>query len=69
MIPLIFCDNVWCCFRVERCSALRGWDSGNEPHYGIETILMVYWSSCGSDQAMCLEERFVADGFWVANGE
>ena len=30
---------------------------------------MVYWSSCGSDQAMCLEELLVADSFWVANGE
>ena len=50
--------------------ALRGWDSGNEPHSGIKTSSMAYWSSCGSDQAMCLEELLVvADGSGVANGE
>ena len=48
---------------------LRGWDSESEPHYGIKTSSMVYWSSCGSDQVMCLKELLVAGGFWVANGE
>ena len=60
--PLTSCDDVWRWFRVGRCLALRGWDSGSEPHYGIKTSSMVYWSSCGSDQAMCLEELLVADG-------
>ena len=42
---------------------------GSEPHYGIKTSVMMYWGSCGSDQAMCLKELLVADGLGVANGE
>ena len=39
----------------------RDWDSGCEPHYTIKNRLMVYWSSCGSDQAVCLEDPLVKD--------
>ena len=28
----------------------------------------MYWSSCGSDQTVCLEKLLVADGFRVVNG-
>ena len=60
---------MWCWFRVGKCLALRGWDGGNEPHYGVKTSLIVYWSSCGSDQAMCLKGLPMAEGFWVTKEE
>ena len=46
----------------------RGWDSGCEPHYAIKKSLIVYWSSCGSDQAVCLEELLETDAFGLKEG-
>ena len=40
----------------------KRWDSGCEPHYGIKTSYSI-GCGCGGDQAICLEEMLVADGF------
>ena len=50
-------------FLVGMMLTTSGWDSGCEPHYVIKKSLMMYWSSCGSDQAVCLEELLVANVF------
>ena len=50
-------------FLVEILHGTRGWDRACEPHYTAKKSLVVYWSSCGSDQAVCPEELLVADSF------
>ena len=40
------------------------WESGCRPHFTIERKdVRVIWSSCGVDQAVCLEDGLVADVF------
>ena len=48
-------------FLVGMLLGTRGWDRGYEPHYTIKKSLMVYRSSCGSGQAVCLGELIVTD--------
>ena len=51
------------------CVRGNTWDSENEPHYDIEESLMVYWSSSGSDKAVCPEELLVADALGLKKRE
>ena len=56
-------------FLVGMLLSTRGWDSEGEPYYTIKKSLTVFWGSCGSDQAVCLEELLMADVFWGCEGE
>ena len=50
-------------FLVGMVLGTRGYNSGCASHYIIKKVLMVNWSSCGSDQAVRLEELPVAEVF------
>ena len=47
-------------FLVGMMLGTSGWDNECEPHLTIKKSLIVYWNSCESDQAVRLEELFVA---------
>ena len=48
-------------FLVGMSLGTRGWGSRCKPHYTIKKLVMVFWSRCGSDQAIFLEGRLVAE--------